>query len=95
MLPPETTATIGPLPAFPVNAAAAGRAPAPSEMIRVFSAINRNQGYENVFVNGSFQVTRHVGLHVRVDNALNERYQEVLGYSALARTAIGGVSLKW
>ena len=61
----------------------------------VFSTVNRNQGYENVFVNGSFQVTRHVGLHVRVDNALNERYQEVLGYSALARTAIGGVSLKW
>jgi vitamin B12 transporter len=61
----------------------------------VFFAINRNQGYENVFVNGSFQVTRHVGLHVRVDNALNERYQEVLGYSALARTAIGGVRLTW
>src|SRR6266404_2138333 len=41
MLPPETMATIGPLPAFPVNAAATDRAPAPSEMIRVFSAINR------------------------------------------------------
>jgi hypothetical protein len=61
----------------------------------VFFAINRNQGYENVFANGSFQVTRHVGLHVRVDNALNERYQEVLGYSSLARTAIGGVRLTW
>jgi len=61
----------------------------------VFFAINRNQGYENVFVNGSFQVTRHVELHVRVDNALNERYQEVLGYSSLSRTAIGGVRLTW
>jgi len=61
----------------------------------VFFAINRNQGHENVFVNGSFQVTRHVELHVRVDNALNERYQEVLGYSSLSRTAIGGVRLTW
>ena len=41
MLPPETMATIGPLPAFPVSAAATGKAPAPSEMILVFSAINR------------------------------------------------------
>src|SRR5207249_10780061 len=30
MLPPETTATIGPLPAFPLSAAASGSAPAPS-----------------------------------------------------------------
>ena len=61
----------------------------------VFSAINRNNGYENVFVNGSFRVTRHVELHVRIDNALDERYQEVLGYSALRRNAAGGVKLTW
>jgi len=61
----------------------------------VFSTINRNQGYENVFASGSYRVSRNVELHVRVDNALNERYQEALGYSALARTAIGGVKLTW
>jgi vitamin B12 transporter len=61
----------------------------------VFSAINRNNGYENVFVNGSFQVTRNVELHVRVDNALDEQYQEVLGYSALSRNATGGLKLTW
>jgi len=61
----------------------------------VFSAINRNNGYENVFVNGSFQVTRHLELHVRVDNALDEGYQEVLGYSALSRNAAGGLKLTW
>ena len=33
--------TIGPFPAFPLNAAASGNAPAPSEMTRAFSAINR------------------------------------------------------
>jgi len=41
MLPPETMATIGPWPALPVNAAASGSAPAPSEMIRAFSAMIR------------------------------------------------------
>ncbi|MBZ5634466.1 MAG: TonB-dependent receptor [Acidobacteriia bacterium] len=61
----------------------------------VFFAINRNQGYENVFVNGSFQVTRHIELHVRVDNALDEQYQEVLGYTALGRNAVGGVKFTW
>ena len=61
----------------------------------VFFAINRNQGYENVFLNGSFQVTRHVELHVRMDNALDEQYQEVLGYTALGRNATGGVKLTW
>jgi len=61
----------------------------------VFSAINRNNGYENVFVNGSFRVTRNMELHVRVDNALDERYQEVLGYSTLSRNATGGLKFTW
>jgi vitamin B12 transporter len=61
----------------------------------VFSAINRNNGYENIFVNGSFRVTRNVELHVRIDNALDEGYQEVLGYSALSRNATGGLKLTW
>src|SRR5437870_8032649 len=41
MLPPETTATIGPLPALPLSAAATDKAPAPSAITRVFSANNR------------------------------------------------------
>jgi outer membrane cobalamin receptor len=67
----------------------------PEDDFVFFRVINRNQGYENVFVNGSFRVTRHVELHVRVDNALDEGYQEVLGYTALSRNAIGGVKLTW
>src|SRR3954466_13330344 len=39
--PPDTTHTIGPLPALPVRAAASDSAPAPSEMTRTFSAIRR------------------------------------------------------
>src|SRR2546430_9580786 len=41
MLPPETTATIGPLPALPLSAAATDNAPAPSAITRLFSASNR------------------------------------------------------
>lgn len=52
-------------------------------------------GYNYVFVNGSWQATRHVAPFLRIDNALNERYQEVLGYAALRRFAAGGVKLTW
>src|SRR5579863_9327737 len=41
MLPPETTATIGPAPAFPVSAAASDNDPAPSATTRAFSASMR------------------------------------------------------
>src|SRR5580765_8818761 len=41
IFPPDTMATIGPCPAFPVSAAATGRHPAPSAMIHAFSALNR------------------------------------------------------
>jgi outer membrane cobalamin receptor len=57
--------------------------------------VNRNPAYNSVFAGGSFQARRHVELHVRVDNALDERYQEVLGYSALSRNAAGGLKLTW
>jgi vitamin B12 transporter len=57
--------------------------------------VNRNPAYNTVFAGGSFQATRHVEVHARVDNALDERFQEVLGYSALSRNAIGGLKLTW
>ena len=41
MLPPDTITTIGPGPAFPVRAAARGRAAAPSLITRTCSAIRR------------------------------------------------------
>jgi len=61
----------------------------------VFGVINRANGYEDVFVSASWQATRHVEPFVRVNNALNERYAETLGYSALSRAALGGVRLSW
>jgi outer membrane cobalamin receptor len=52
--------------------------------------VNRNPGYENVFASASYQINRHIIPTIRVDNLLNERYEEVLGYPALSRSVIGG-----
>jgi vitamin B12 transporter len=57
--------------------------------------VTRNPGFGTVFVNASYNLTRHVTPYVRIDNLLNERYQEVLGFTALTRSAIGGVRVAW
>jgi outer membrane cobalamin receptor len=57
--------------------------------------VNRNPGYEFVYVDGAFQATRHVSPFVRIANALDEHYQEALGFAALSRNAAGGVRLTW
>jgi vitamin B12 transporter len=57
--------------------------------------VNRSPGYQYVFVSGSWQATRHIEPFVRIENAADQVYQEALGYSSLARTAFGGVKLKW
>ena len=57
--------------------------------------VNRNPGYQYVFVSGTWQASRHVAPFVRIENALDEQYQEVLGYSALSRNATGGIRVAW
>jgi outer membrane cobalamin receptor len=57
--------------------------------------INRNPGYQYVFVNASYQATKHLTPFVRIQNALDQQYQEALGYSALSRTATGGLRITW
>jgi outer membrane cobalamin receptor len=57
--------------------------------------VNRAQGYEYVFISGSWQATKHVTPFIRIENALDELYQEALGYSSLTRAAYGGVKLRW
>lgn len=57
--------------------------------------ITRNPGYENIFAAASYQATKHITPILRVDNLLNERYEEVLGYQALSRSIIGGVRVHW
>lgn len=44
---------------------------------------------------GSYQVTQRVTFKVRVENLLNEKYEEVNGYPALGFGAFGGVEWKF
>ena len=56
---------------------------------------NRNPGYQNVYVSASYQATKHVAPVLRMDNLLNQHYQEVLGYAALTRNVMGGIRVNW
>jgi vitamin B12 transporter len=57
--------------------------------------INRSPGYQYVFVNASYQATKNLAPFVRIQNALDQQYQEALGYSALSRSATGGLRITW
>jgi len=57
--------------------------------------VNRNPAYQYVYASGAWQVNKHVAPYVRVNNALDELYQEALGYSSLSRSVLGGVRLTW
>ncbi len=57
--------------------------------------VNRSPAYQYVFVSGSWQATRHVEPFVRIENALDQVYQEVLGYSSLSRVTMGGLKVSW
>ena len=45
--------------------------------------VTRNPGYGTMFLSGSYTVNKHFTPYLRMDNLLNERYEEVLGYTAL------------
>lgn len=53
--------------------------------------VNRNPGHEDIYASASYKINRHFTPVLRVDNLLNEHYEEVLGYPALSRTIIGGM----
>ena len=57
--------------------------------------VTRNSGYQNVYAAGSLRLTGHFTPFLRVDNLLNARYQEVLGYSNWSRGIRGGIRLEW
>ncbi len=57
--------------------------------------VTRNRGYQNVYAAGSLRVHRNVVPFVRVENLLNDRYEEILGYSTLSRGVHGGLRLEW
>ncbi len=61
----------------------------------VFYAITRNPGYTFVFADASWKMTKHLEPFLRVNNLLNEDYQEVLGYQALSRNGSAGMRITW
>ena len=108
--PPSSTTGIGqPLLRRPSNSGAASLAVTPKRWslalggrfmgerndINYFFAVARNPGFENFYASVSYNATRHVTPFLRLDNLLNESYQEALGYPALSRNIIGGVRLHW
>ena len=57
--------------------------------------IVRNPGYQKVDIGGSYALRPSVDLILRVENLLNRRYEEVLGYTALPRNALIGMNVRW
>jgi len=57
--------------------------------------LNRNPGYQNVWASGSLRLNRHVSPFLRMDNLLNQSYEEALGYPALSRGVRGGLRFEW
>jgi vitamin B12 transporter len=55
----------------------------------------RNPGYEKVDIGGSYALRPSVDLIGRIENLLNRRYEEVLGYSSLGRNALVGINVRW
>jgi vitamin B12 transporter len=57
--------------------------------------IVRNPRYQKVDLGGSYALRPSVDLIVRVENLLNRRYEEALGYTALGRNALLGLNVRW
>ena len=57
--------------------------------------IVRNPKYQKVDIGGSYALRHDVDLVLRIENLLNARYEEVLGYTSLARNALAGINVRW
>jgi vitamin B12 transporter len=57
--------------------------------------IVRNPRYQKVDLGGSYAVRPSIDLIVRIENLLNRRYEEVLGYTALGRNVLAGLNVRW
>ena len=57
--------------------------------------IVRNGGYAKWDLGLTADVCQHFQVFVRLENLLNEKYEEVIGYPALGRTVIGGATAKF
>jgi outer membrane receptor protein involved in Fe transport len=57
--------------------------------------VTRNPGFENIYASATYELGRYVTPVLRIDNLLNERYEEALGYQALSRSVVGGLRIHW
>jgi outer membrane cobalamin receptor len=57
--------------------------------------VTRNPGYTNISAGWAYTVHRHLSPFLRVENLLNERYSETLGYRNLPRSIRGGLRIEW
>jgi vitamin B12 transporter len=57
--------------------------------------IVRNPRYQKMDLGGSFALSTSIELILRIENVLNRRYEEVLGYTALPRNALAGLNVRW
>jgi vitamin B12 transporter len=55
----------------------------------------RNPRYQKVDIAGGYALHTSVDLTLRIENLLNRRYEEVLGYTALGRNALVGMVVRW
>jgi vitamin B12 transporter len=60
-----------------------------------YLGVNRNPGYQNVYLSGSWKLRAGLRPYFCAENLLNMRYQEVLGYAARGRTVRAGLRLEW
>ena len=57
--------------------------------------IVRNPRYQKMDLGGSYALGSSIDLILRIENLLNRRYEEVLGYTALPRNALAGLNVRW
>lgn len=57
--------------------------------------IVRNRRYDKTDIGGGYTIKPSIDLFMRVENLWNRRYEEVLGYTALSRNALAGVTFHW
>ncbi len=57
--------------------------------------IVRNPGYQRTDLGGSYSLRPWLDVFIRVQNVFNRRYEEVLGYTALPRNALAGMTFRW
>ena len=78
-----------------VGAVAVGRRPDSDFLFGYIPPIYYAAGYARLDLGGWYNVTRHVTAYANVNNALNDHYNEVLGYPALKATFRAGVRFRF